>query len=450
VSMHSLSFGAAVDTYSVLSVGDGMVAQIPSLFVSIAAGIVITRVDGENRRRRHLGAQIAQEVLDHPKALLIAAGIVAAFLAVPGLPAWPFVCLALLLGGVGYLGRKASRRPSTIEGTTKPAAAAESASSISASTDETRAPLAVPLRARVAADLRASLSRPAFEVALAEEKATLSRELGLPFPAVEIDPDANLAPGHYAIDVQEIQVSEGDCDGSNVLPFPSGDRSGTPLAREAAIAAHLGWVVRRHADAFVGIQETHELLARMAKHLPDLAAEVQKAVPIQRIAEVLRRLVEEGVSIRHLREICESLIVWATREKDIVLLTEYARIDLGRFTVRRHLDAKGQLRAVVLDAEAEKVLRAAIQNGPSGNFLALEPEVVQALIAGAEAALSPLRSDAPLIVLAPMDVRRYLKKVLASSFPSCTVLSFQELPAEVQVQAGARLALQYPQERRFA
>jgi type III secretion protein V len=200
--------------------------------------------------------------------------------------------------------------------------------------------------------------------------------------------------------------------------------------------------VRRHAEVFVGIQETHELLARAALHLPELTSEVQKALPLQKIAEVLRRLVQEGVSIRYLREICESLVVWGAREKDIVMLTEYVRVDLGRFIVPRYLDAKDQLRAVVLDAEAERALEAAVQQGPGGGFLALPPEVAQALMAGAESALSPFKSsEAPQVVLTSMSVRRYLKKFLTARFPSWAVLSFHELPAHVQVQAVGRLSL---------
>jgi type III secretion protein V len=434
VSMHGMAFGEAVDTYSVLSVGDGMVAQIPSLFVSIAAGILITRVDSSARERGHLGAQITHEVLAHPNALLIAAAVVAIFVTVPGLPAWPFLTLALVLGSVGYLSRKRSNRRDSTD---------------AATIAEANGSLAVPLRARAAPDLRASLSVAAFNTALAEEKATVARELGLPFPEAQLILDSTLAAGQYAIDVQEVQVARGNCNGGNVLPFAAAEIE-KRTTREASLAAHVAWVVRRHADAFVGIQETHELLTRMGRQLPDLAAEVQKAVPLQRIAEILRRLVEEGVSIRHLREICESLILWTSREKDVVLLTEYIRIDLGRFSVHRHLDARGHLRAVVLDAGTEKALRAAIQNGPAGKFLALEPETAQALMAGADEALSPLKPDAPRVVLAPMDVRRYLKKFLGSSFPTCTVLSFQELPAEIQVTTAGRLTLQPTQGRRFA
>jgi type III secretion protein V len=452
VSLRGMSLAESVDTYSVLSVGDGMVAQIPSLFVSIAAGIIITRVDGAQRGRNNLGVQIANQVLGHPNAMLMSAIIVASFLVVPGLPAWPFLWLALLLAGAGYLGRKTAIAASTAQHSTTPAMARDSRASVSTLADRNTVPIAVPLQLRVAPALHASLSAAAFDAALEAEKADLAQELGLPFPGLKWRVDVTLESNQYAIDVQELQVLRGDLDNTNVVKLAAPDATpqdpSKTLGRERTLVAHVGWAVRQHADAFVGMQETYELLARAAVELPDLTAEVQKAVPLQRIADVLRRLAQEGVSIRHLREICESLIVWGAREKDIVMLTEYVRVDLGRFIVRRYLDAKDQIRAVILDTEAEQALREAVQQGPGGSFLALPPETARALMTGAENALSPLRPDGPQVLLAPMDVRRYLKKFLATRFSTWTVLSFQELPPHVQIQTVGRLTLQHGSQRR--
>ena len=454
VSMHGMSVGTSVDTYSVLSVGDGMVAQIPSLFVSIAAGILITRVESRSKGGETLGMQIAEQVLAQPTALVVTALLVVSFLMVPGLPAWPFMTLALLLGSAGYLRRKALR-DSNAAASMSPAmqpdvgiAASEIQSGWGGS------PIAVPLRLRVAAALRTKISIDAFDAALASEKAGLAQDLGLPFPGLQISTDETLTGSQYAIDVQEIPVAQGDLEKSNVLDFgtreqPTHANTGG-AANEPTLVAHIGWVVRRHADTFIGIQETHELLARAATQLPELTAEAQKAVPLQRIAEVLRRLVEEGVSIRYLREICESLVVWGGREKDIVMLTEYVRADLGRFIVPRYLDAKGQLRAVVLDADADKAVQEAIQQGPGGSYLALSPETAQSLLTAAESALAPVPSTGTQVLLAPMGVRRYLRKFLAPRFPTWTVLSFQELPAHVQVHAVGRLGLQPAGQRRPA
>ena len=463
VSMRGLSFDASIDTYSVLSVGDGMVAQIPSLFVSIAAGIMITRIDSRGKGRATLGVQIAQQILAQPAALAIAAALVATFLLVPGLPAWPFVTLASLLAAAGYLGRQAARNNETqAQQSTTPAMQRDTVTSAAVNVEAGRGTtaIAVPLRLRLAPGLRGLLSMDLFDAALESEKNSLAQELGLPFPGLQVSWDNALSGALYAIDVQEMPVANGDLYKSNVLAFAAQEESeaeepaaATPQSSEGSralrrgteqtLAAHITWVVRRHAEVFVGIQETHELLARAALHVPELTSEVQKALPLQKIAEVLRRLVQEGVSIRYLREICESLVVWGAREKDIVMLTEYVRVDLGRFIVPRYLDAKDQLRAVVLDADAEKALETAVQQGPGGGFLALPPEVAQALLAGAESALSPFKSsEAPQVVLTSMGVRRYLKKFLTARFPTWAVLSFHELPAHVQVQAVGRLSLQ--------
>jgi type III secretion protein V len=463
VSMRGLSFDASIDTYSVLSVGDGMVAQIPSLFVSIAAGIMITRIDSRGKGRATLGVQIAQQILAQPAALAIAAALVATFLLVPGLPAWPFVTLASLLAAAGYLGRQAARNNETqAQQSTTPAMQRDTVTSAAVNVEAGRGTtaIAVPLRLRLAPGLRGLLSMDLFDAALESEKNSLAQELGLPFPGLQVSWDNALSGALYAIDVQEMPVAKGDLYKSNVLAFAAQEESeaeepaaATPQSSEGSralrrgteqtLAAHITWVVRRHAEVFVGIQETHELLARAALHVPELTSEVQKALPLQKIAEVLRRLVQEGVSIRYLREICESLVVWGAREKDIVMLTEYVRVDLGRFIVPRYLDAKDQLRAVVLDADAEKALETAVQQGPGGGFLALPPEVAQALLAGAESALSPFKSsEAPQVVLTSMGVRRYLKKFLTARFPTWAVLSFHELPAHVQVQAVGRLSLQ--------
>jgi type III secretion protein V len=450
VAMHGMTLGAAVNAYSVLSVGDGMVAQIPSLFVSIAAGIVITRVGGRSRGRQSLGAQIAQEVLGQPTALLAASALVATFLLVPTLPAWPFVTLALMLAAAGYLGRRAAGGQNVLGDhsmTPRERASAGEAGDLAQDAD----PIAVPLRLRVGPSLRATLSAMAFEAALDGEKAGVARDLGLPFPALKVTLEETLAGARYAIDVQEVQVGSGDLDNSNVLPFTppqDGAAQNARPSREHALAAHIAWVVRRHAESFIGVQETHELLSRAAAHLPELTAELQKAVPLQRMAEVLRRLVQEGVSIRHVREICESLITWGAREKDIVMLTEYVRVDLGRFIAQRYVDCDGHVHAVVLEIDAEKALREAIQQGPSGSFLALSPETSQALMTAADGVLSSLRADATHVVLASMDVRRYLKRFLTARFPSWAVLSFQELPGDVQVHTVGRIGLKQSPHKR--
>ena len=192
------------------------------------------------------------------------------------------------------------------------------------------------------------------------------------------------------------------------------------------------------------MQEAHRLLTAAAVAMPDLVAELQRTVPLQRIADVLRRLVQEDISIRPLREIAESLIAWHPREKDVVMLTEYVRVDLARFVTRRFVGAGDRIVAVVLDGDAESAVRESIQQGAGGSFLALAPESAQALTDAADAAFAGWRGPGPMTLVVPMDVRRYLKRFLGTRFPSLVVLSFQELAPHVEIQIAAQLGLYAP------
>jgi type III secretion protein V len=206
------------------------------------------------------------------------------------------------------------------------------------------------------------------------------------------------------------------------------------------LANRVTTVIRRRADAFVGMQEVQSLIGRVESQLPDLVSELHRTVPLQRMADVLRRLVQEGVSLRYLREIFESLITWGAKEKDVVMLTEYVRVDLGRLLSHRHLDAQGRLQAWVLDTDTEQTFRQCVQQGVGGSFLALPPETARQVMASAQAAIKPQDGEAA-VLLASMDVRRYVKKFFGNQFPDLVVLSFQELPAEAEIVTRDRIGV---------
>jgi type III secretion protein V len=189
------------------------------------------------------------------------------------------------------------------------------------------------------------------------------------------------------------------------------------------------------------MQEVQSLIRRVDTQLPDLVSELQRTVPLQRITDVLRRLVQEGVSLRYLREIFESLVSWSAKEKDIVLLTEYIRVDLGRLVSHRYIDEHGKLSAWVLEPETEQIVRQAVQQGPTGSFLALPPEVAKQVQSGVHAALTSTDNTQPPVLLTSMDVRRYVKRLLAASLPDLVVLSFQELPPDCEIASLGRAGM---------
>jgi type III secretion protein V len=166
-----------------------------------------------------------------------------------------------------------------------------------------------------------------------------------------------------------------------------------------------------------------------------------RTMPMQRVIEVMRRLALEGVSLRYLREIYESLITWAPREKDTSMLCEYVRVDLGRFISNQFLDEERRLCVIVLDSVAEKNVRAAVQQGGSGAYLALAPDVLRELIDSVTASVATIPSNRAPVLLATIEIRRFLRRVLSQKLPQLTILSYNELPADVQIVQMGRISL---------
>ncbi|TJV68852.1 MAG: EscV/YscV/HrcV family type III secretion system export apparatus protein, partial [Mesorhizobium sp.] len=201
-----------------------------------------------------------------------------------------------------------------------------------------------------------------------------------------------------------------------------------------------GNALRLYAGHFVGIQETRRLLSDMEPDYADLVRQAQEIVPLQKIAEVLRRLVGENVPIRNLRLILEALIEWGQREQDVVLLTEYIRTSLKRQISFRFAGRNNIIAAYVLQRSAEDILRNAVQSTSTGTFLNLSDDDAQALIAEIERALSQNATDVSPVVLAAMDVRRHMRSLLTHNAIELPVLSFQEIAQEFNVQPLATIS----------
>jgi type III secretion protein V len=182
------------------------------------------------------------------------------------------------------------------------------------------------------------------------------------------------------------------------------------------------------------------VLERVGADDPGLVAEMQKVVTVQRIAEVLRRLLEEQLPIRNMRAICESLINWGPKEKDALMLTEYVRGDLGRWLSHRATQGSGSLSAVLLEPAVEKMIRDAIKPTPAGNYLALAPDAVGA-IARRVKELAGITPRAGIAVVTSMDIRRYVRRIVESESKWLAVYSYQELGAQVRVEPLGRVAL---------
>jgi type III secretion protein V len=470
----------AVATYSVLTIGDGLIAQIPALFIAICAGIIVTRVqtgEGESNVGRDIGTQILQQ----PRALLIGAGVALGMGLIPGMPMAVFVCLAASTGLVGFVLLRSTRRVvdaktgavSEIPGLR---ASGQNADTPEPTEEHTEFTPTVPLSVDVATDLRSTFSANVLNSELIKIRRALYADLGVPFPGISLRFTNALAPERYSVMLSEVPVASGRLRPAHLLvrdsqrnlealqvPFESDalflpniptlwvDAGLRQTLTNVGIATmdasqiltyHLAFVLKKYAADFIGIQETRFLIESMESRFPDLVKETMRVMPIQKIAEILQRLVSEDISVRNLRGILEALIEWGQKEKDTVLLTEYVRISQKRQISYKFASSHNVLPAYLLAPSIEDTVRSAIRQTSGGSYLALDPSVSKSLLGAVKQVVGDLRSGAhPPVMLTSMDIRRYMRKLIESDFYELPVLSYQELTPEINVQPLDRIVL---------
>lgn len=475
-----MPMGKAVQTYSILTIGDGLIAQIPALFISICAGMIVTRVttgDGPS----NVGKDIGTQVLSQPKALMIGGTIALGLALIPGMP-WPvFLTLAAVVGGIGWWLQRGTRRVvdektgTVTEVPAMQAAAAPPAPKRRAEPGDEFVPT-VPLLMDVAAGLQQSFDAEQLNDELLKIRRALYFDLGVPFPGIALRFNEALPPESYNILLAEVPVSQGRLRPQHLLVRETTahldalglayetDRKFLPnlptvwvpaSARETlgkagigvldpnqVLAYHLAFVLKKHAADFIGIQETRFLLTQMEARFPDLVKEAQRVLPVQKIAEILQRLVSEDISVRNLRAVLESLIDWGQKEKDSVLLTEYVRGANKRWISHKYSSGQNLLPAYLLAPNVEETVRGAVRQTSAGSYLALDPAVGKRLVDNIKRSVGDLaaRTQKP-VLLTSMDIRRYLRKLIEQDLYDLPVLSYQELTQEVNIQPLARVEL---------
>jgi len=478
VMQRGMSAGQAVQTYSILSIGDGLISQIPALFIAICAGVIVTRVQADEEAS-NVGKDIGNQILAQPRALMIGGGIALGMGLIPGMPTPVFVALAVFLLGLGYgLRPRKKVDEATGEVTEVPALAPSGGSKPVRKNDGTDEFIpTVPLILDVADGLRKSLDATALNDGLIEIRRSLYFELGVPFPGIFLRFGENLEAGTYSVLLSEVPVAQGQLrpgwlltreprqtlsalgvtfeESPAFLPGMTGSiwlpeamqsslqRAGlSALDVNQILASHLASVLRKYAPEFIGVQETRFLLSAMEQRFPDLVKEAMRVMPTQKIGEILQRLVSEDISIRNLRAILESLVEWGQKEKDSVLLTEYVRGSLKRHISHKYSAGRNMLPAYLLAPRVEETIRAAIRQTSAGSYLALDPAVGKKLVENIKKAVGKLPSTGHLpVLLASMDIRRYLRKLIEQDLYDLQVVSYQELVPEINIQPLARIDL---------
>jgi type III secretion protein V len=472
--------GDALQLYSILTIGDALVSQIPALLIAITAGIIVTRVSTEETKA-DLGSDITSQLVAQPRALMVAAGIVFLFAFIPGFPSVIFILLGALIGTGGYFLHRRERQAATQKPVNEIPGLARTItqSSDDVLNEDTSADtyqITTPLMIDVAATSQADVDPQRLNRELIRLRRALYFDLGVPFPTVFLRFNPGLERGSYVILISEIPVAQGqfqagklwvreDPDNLKIMnvPFETGapllpglttiwveraheerlKQLGVQYMTETDVMGyHLAHVLRRHAEEFLGIQETKQLIDAMERDYRELVKEVQRVLAVQKINEVLKRLVSEDISIRNLRAIFEAVIDWAPKEKDTILLVEYVRGALSRQICNKFRGAQNVLPAYMFTPDVEDKIRNDIRQTSSGSYLALDPVIVRKLVNRVKAEVGDLTQlPQKPVLLTSMDIRRYVRKMIEGELYDLPVLSYQELTKEINIQPLGRVSL---------
>ena len=463
---NGMSLADAASTYALIAIGDGLVSQLPSLCIAIAAGLVVTRVAAE-REEDSLGTQIGNQFFGQPKVLWVVAGLCFLLAMMPGMPRFIFLFLAAALGAGGYLLDRRAAEEAALEVKGAQEAAAASVEAAKAEEPQVNGLGVSPLTLDLSSSLDALVTADGgkkFQADLGRLREQIYQELGIRIPGVRVRTGARyLAESSYGLCIDEIpcatgQVSAGSIyalmpaselsflgaaaipvkhpvTGRGITQLPEAARAQLEAAQvqirepRELICAHLAAVIRRRAATLIGVQEVQGLLEAFEPAAPSLVKEALGKVPLPLLTEVFRKLLQEEVSVRNLKAILEALVSPAT-EGDAQALADRCRQALHRYLSHKYASS-GPLFAHLVDPAVEELLR-----DQSSHGAALDPDRVGQLLE----AVGKVAIGGKAVLLTAPDVRRTLRKLCEGAFPEVAVLTYAELDAELQIRPVGRLA----------
>jgi flagellar biosynthesis protein FlhA len=469
VLQQHMPFSQAVQHFSLLTVGDGLCAQIPALLISVATGILVTRSNSE----KDLGNDIASQVLSQEKAPLVAGAVICSFALVPGLPKLPFLIIGggfVMIGWAaknGHIGPKPERE----------AAAAAAAAALPAGSEPTPRDQALdalpidPLELAIGFGLVPLVDQKAGGSLLTRVSAIrrqIASELGMVIPPVRIHDEVGLDSHEYVVKVRGAEVARGRIMAGHQLAMDPGDAVGqlpgvtttepafglpatwipdsaraeaealgyTVVDAESVIVTHLTEAIRTEASELLTRQETRQLLDQLKE---SNAAVVEEVVPdvlsLGEIQRVLQSLLREGVSIRDLGVIVEAIGDKARLTRDPALLAEYARQALGRSITAPFIGSDRKLRAIALDPMVEQEVSESITQTSDGEYLAMEPSRAQALVTALrDRAEGASAQGGRPVLLCSARVRRHLRRLCEQTLPHLAVCSYNEIVPGIRVE----------------
>ena len=453
VLQHGMELREALATFTVLTIGDGLVTVIPALMISISGGLIVTRAGSDMQ----MGQDFERQLFGEPQPLWLACGVLAVLGAMPGLPTLPFLLLAGLTGATAWRKQKSLSDPQ--EESTAPEAAPQKESLESLLRVE---PLTIELGLGLVGLAEGAQNAPLLR-RVAAMRRQIATELGFLLPPVRLNDNLNLKAREYAIQLKGIEVARYELPAGCDLAIPStgGAHPAGQATREPAfglpavwvpsdvsnqarnqgctvvdalsvLSAHFSETIRRNAHELFTRQETKKLLDRVSEEHPRLVEDlVPKIVPLASVQKVLQNLLRERVSIQDAVSILESLTEAAGHTRNPILMTEFVRQSLRRVVAKPYLDAAGNLPALLLSPPLEEQCEKAAEHGEISSQFHLPPAVLRSLIEKVSVAAGDGR--APVVLLAGTMSRCFVRQVLEGHLPHVMVLSHGEVPPGFRV-----------------
>ncbi len=457
-----MAFGEAIKTYSILTIGDGLVQQIPALIVSLTAGMMITRVsDEEDKGKGNLGQVLLQQIFSYPKALFAAAILLGLFALVPGMPGTVFIGLFFALIFIGLFIIRKNKGVGSDGQNRKDFIAEEEKDKVEIQVPKWEL---VPLILNVATNLKDSPYIKQIKQALHNLQSELILDLGVEIPNIILRYSDKLEENTYQLLVYEIPATTGLIIPKNILVIQDAEMLINSLNIKDAvlnqvnfgvknlgvwiddkykdncdeynlaylnsdqfIGMHLQFILKQYISSFLGMQEVKNMCDKMTDY-QDLIRELLRMLPLNKITEVLQRLIAEDISLRNFKTILDAMLEWGQRERDIIIITEYVRKSLGRYISYKFSNGTYIIPAFILDSEFEDTVRDSIRVTDSGGYLAIDPDIQNSFIMKVKEVLKENNNltVSPAIVT-QMDIRRYVKSMLEKEMNFLPILSFQEL-----------------------
>ena len=419
-----MELGAAMAKYSILTVGDGMVAQIPALLGAMSAGLIVTRATDE-KTDRHLGDSIQKQLTAIPRVSLVAGGLCLLLALVPGFPSGVFIVIGIILIGSGALLIPVWR--SKITKVTKPTfEVILSNKELTKKTDNMVGPVtevqpAVPLLLQLPSKLAGTDEGADLMNRIRVIVNDYQIDIGLVLPKINIHWYEENESG-WELLAYEVPIA------GNSLEYPDSLSEAPKQIRDA---------LRKNVTLFLGLQETSSMLTQLTADIPDIVKEVLRIVPMQSLSTILRNLIEEEIPIRNLRSVLEALIETGQHEKDVNNLTEYSRIALRRQISHRYAPNE-VVHAVVLSPELEEKLLQSVRVTSGVVQMSLQPQEAENIVKNI---VGSINRNSPIAVVTSVQIRRHVRKMIENECFDTPVLSHNELLPKVKIEVLDSIAI---------